>query len=194
MSGARSHSMNLAGRVSCIPIAAALGSWGTNGVLPTAAFAACPQLRQGCVELGIAGSLLHVEETTRADVMLRGGTFAALGRGRLGGEMEMGYGHTSELDVLDLLWNVSWQMPLGAGTVWPGIAVSAGVRQEWLGSFREDRYPVGLHLGVRFLLGDRAGVRLEYRYDRFLDDPVANFDEQRLVFGLSLLLRNRCLP
>ncbi|HZL84871.1 MAG TPA: hypothetical protein VFD07_05770 [Candidatus Krumholzibacteria bacterium] len=29
---------------------------------------------------------------------------------------------------------------------------------------------------------------------RFLDDPVASFDEQRLVFGLSLLLRNRCLP
>ena len=74
------------------------------------------------------------------------------------------------------------------------IALAAGVRQEWLGSFREDRYPVGLHLGARFLLGDRVAARLEYRYDRFLGDPVADFDEQRLVFGLSLLLRNRCQP
>lgn len=146
------------------------------------------------MELGIAGSLLHVEETTRADVMLRGGTFAVLGPGRLGGEMEVGYGHTSELDLLDLLWNVSWQIPVGSGTVWTGIALAAGVRQEWLGSFREDRYPVGLHLGARFLLGDRVAARLEYRYDRFLGDPVADFDEQRLVFGLSLLLRNRCQP
>jgi hypothetical protein len=53
---------------------------------------------------------------------------------------------------------------------------------------------VGLGAGVLLLTSPGAGLRIEYRFQRVLQDPVADFSEQRLLLGLSLFLRNRGAP
>lgn len=65
-----------------------------------------------------------------------------------------------------------------------------GTREEWIGSFREVRIPVGLTFGLRTLAGERAAARVEYRLRRVLHDPVADLTEQQVWVGLSLLFHN----
>ena len=151
---------------------------------------AAPALQPGSVELGVAGSLVVVEETTRAEILSRGGTFLGVGPGLAGFEMEVGYEHRSALDALLLLWNVSWQKPIGESGLLPFVAVGGGVQQEWIGSFGETRAPVGVHVGLRALAGTHAGVRAEYRFQRVLGDPASDYNQHTVLFGLSLFLRN----
>jgi hypothetical protein len=151
---------------------------------------AAPALQPGSVELGLAGSVVAVEGTTRAEILSRGGTFIGLGPGLAGVEMEVGYEHRSALDALLLLWDVSWQMPIGGSGILPFVAVGGGVQQEWIGSFGETRAPVGVHVGLRALAGTRAGVRAEYRFQRVLGDPASDYNQHTVLFGLSLYLRN----
>lgn len=151
---------------------------------------AAPALQSGCVELGVAGSLVAVEATTRAEVLSRGGTFIGAGPGLLGIEMEVGYEHRSALDALLLLWDVSWQMPIGESGILPFVAIGGGVQQEWIGSFSETRAPVGVHVGLRGLAGTRAGIRAEYRFQRVLGDPASDYNQHTVLIGLSLFLRN----
>lgn len=148
------------------------------------------QLTAGTVELGLGGSFTSVESTTELALELRAGRFFGFfdSSSLLGGELQLGYGRLQELDRLDLAANVSWQPVFSTSPLHPFLALSAGLRQEWIGSFSQIRHPVGLDLGLRALAGARVLVRVEYRYRRVLGDPVSDFDEHHLVFGLSLLL------
>ena len=70
------------------------------------------------------------------------------------------------------------------------MGVVGGVRQEWLGSFRETRFPVGAAAGVRVLASERAALRVEWRVLKVLDDPVEDPIEHRVLAGLSIFLGN----
>ena len=164
-------------------------------IAPSAGLASeVPRLHAGAIEVGLAGSIVSVERSTRAALALRGGRFAGAGSGLAGFEVEVGYNHQRALDTVDLEGNVSWQRAAGAGHIYPFASIGGGLRQEHLGSFSQARYPVGLAFGLRALFGARAAVRFEYRYRRVLNDPVANFTEHRALTGISLLLRNTERP
>ena len=174
---------------------ACLGFWTVGGSIPSArAGSADPpgraSIHPGAIEVGIAGASTTVEGSTRADVAVRGGTFVGAGQGLAGGEIEITYAHVSSLDVVDLEAGLSWQRAFGVLPLYAFLSAGGGVRQERLGSFRQARYPLGFSLGLRALALDRAGARIEYRYRRILDDPVADFTEQQVRVGLSLYFRN----
>ena len=159
--------------------------------LPRKAYAEAVGIHPGCVELGVAGALTRVEGSTQAQILLRSGPFVAAGPGLAGLQCELGTTHERDLDRFEVQGIVSWQRRVWRPELWPYLGVAGGVQIEWLGSFRTTRFPVGADAGVRTLLGNRAGLRLEYRYRRLLDDPVADYDEHRLVLGVSLFLHNR---
>jgi len=148
------------------------------------------RLRPGAIEAGVAGSLVAVEGSVRADLDVSAGRFAGVGSGLAGYGLEVAYQRVSSLDLLGLEAGLSWQQRLGGSGAYAYAALAAGLRQEWLGSFRQARYPVGPTLGVRVLVSQRAAARIEYRFRRVLNDPVADFSEHQLVAGLSLLFRN----
>jgi len=165
-------------------------------IAPSAGLASeAPRLHPGAIEVGLAGSIVSVEGSTRAALAVRGGSFVGGVSGGLAGlEVEVGYNHQRALDTVDLEGNVSWQRAVGAGHIYPFASIGGGLRQEHLGRFSQARYPVGLAFGLRTLFGARAAVRFEYRYRRVLNDPVANFTEHRALTGISLLLRNTERP
>jgi hypothetical protein len=150
-----------------------------------------PRLYPGAIELGIGLSAVTIEGSSRWTLGVRAGSFNGVGDGLLGYEVDFDYTHVSELDVLDVQGQLTWQRSLGAGVVYPFLAVGGGPREEWIGSFRQARWPVGAGLGVRVLAGDRAAMRAEYRYRRILNDPVADFSEHQLWVSFSVLFHNR---
>ncbi len=151
---------------------------------------AAPILRAGAIELGLSGALTSVESATRATALVRAARFSRMGAGLVALEGEVGYSHVSSLDALELEAAVSWQRRARDTSCYPYVALAAGTREEWIGSFRDARLPVGLTLGVRMLAGERAAARVEYRVRRVLHDPVADFTEQQVLVGLSLLFHN----
>lgn len=151
---------------------------------------AVPRLRPGAIALGLDGTWTAVEGTSHASLGVRGDRFQPLATGFLGLGLEVGYSSISSLDILDLSGAVSWQRAAGASALYPYLALYGGVRQEWLGSFRQARYPLGAGIGALALVADRAAIRVEYRFRRVLDDPVADFNEHELRTGLSILFRN----
>ena len=94
------------------------------------------------------------------------------------------------MDVLDVGAALGALAQPGGGTMYTFANVAGALRQEWIGSFRQTRWPVGFDLGVRFLTGRHSLFRVEYRYRRVLSDPVANYTEHGFMSGISLLLRN----
>ncbi len=151
---------------------------------------ASPALHSGAIELGVAGSMTAVEGVTRATLQVHSGLFFAAGPVLMAVEPEIAWTHVHSLDGMDLDLGVSAHRRLGESALHAYAAAGGGVRQEWLGSFRETRYPVGASLGLRALLDPRAAARIEYRYRRVLDDPVADYSEHVVLVGLSLLFRN----
>lgn len=149
-----------------------------------------PGLHPGAIELGIAGTSTTVEGGSTAEVALRGGMFLGAWGRLFEGAIEPSYTHVRGLDVLGAETVVSWEGAPGGGALRPFVALSAGVRQEFLGSFREVRYPVGFGAGIRLLASATAGARLEYRYRRVLHDPIADYSEHQFRAGLSIFLRN----
>ena len=164
--------------------------------LPAAAFAQrsdsvrAPAIRSGAVELGIAGSLTAVEGLARVSLMLRAGTFRSIGGLLSGAEVEAGYSYTNALGAVDLQGSISLTGAAGGGIVWPYVAIAGGIRQEWLGSFSQVRYPIGCDIGMRLLLSDGAAVRTGYRFRRVLNDPVSTYSEHQILLGISLLVEN----
>ncbi|MFQ5600074.1 MAG: hypothetical protein ACE5G2_05930 [Candidatus Krumholzibacteriia bacterium] len=156
-----------------------------------AASAQAPTLHPRSVEIGVAGSLTSVEGTTQGRIQVRGGPFLAFGPGLTGLQAEIGFTRARSLKQLDLQGMISWQMAIGDSGVWPYLGAGGGVQHEWLGSFRTARYPLGIDAGVRVLLGSLAGIRTEYRYRRFLSDPVRDTNEHQIILGISLFLNNR---
>jgi hypothetical protein len=147
-------------------------------------------INPGAIELGLAGSMAMVEGSSRTTFSLRAGFFTAAPTGLFGFETILSYSHLNALDWLDVEGAFSWQTKLGKSAVYPFVALGGGFRQEWLGSFRQIRYPLGLNLGTRALVAPQAALRVEYKFRRILHDPVANFSEHQVLVGLSLLLKN----
>lgn len=149
-----------------------------------------PQISTGAVELGIGASFTSVSGSSRGTVALRLGTFATGPQGVGNAEFEVGYSRSPGVDVLDLGLAFGALSRPGGGTMYPYASVAGALRQEWIGSFKQARWPVGFDLGIRFLTGRRTIFRVEYRYRRVLKDPVADFTEHGFMSGISLLLRN----
>ena len=149
-----------------------------------------PHIRAGAIELGLSGSLTTVEGLSRGLVAIRGGTFVNATGGLAGLEAEVSYSHVQSLDRLDVLGHLSWQRAAGRSSLYPYGAIGGGIRKEWIGSFRQVRYPVGFSLGLRTVLSQRVAFRTEYRFLRVLSDPISNFSEHQLTIGLSIFFRN----
>ena len=150
-----------------------------------------PMIQPGAVEIGLSGAFTSVEGVSHATASVRGGRFSALGRGLVAAGGEVVFSHASGLDEVALEAVISYQRRVRGGSLYPYVALAGGPRQEWLGSFREVRYPIGVTLGLRTLAGAHAATLLEYRLRRVLHDPVADFTEHQVVVGLSLLFHNR---
>ena len=159
------------------------------GVTPDTS-ASSVRLKSGAIELGFAGALTVVEGSSSATASTRVGGFVPAPAGLIGLEVDFAFTHINSLSILDIQPMISWQKALGKSAVYPFLAVAAGVRQEWLGSFQQVRYPVGISLGLRNLITNRIGVRTEYRFRRILGDPVAKFTEHMIVLGIVILFRN----
>lgn len=158
---------------------------------PLAALAAePPQLGPEAWELGFSGSLSGVEGTTRATVALSGGRNFPAGGWRLQPGAEVSYSHLRSLDLVQGLAVAAAHVPLSKRAAWPFFGVAGGARVDWIGSFREVRYPVGGLAGVKLLLSNSTLVRTDFRLLRVLGDPVEDFTEWELRVGLSLLLGN----
>lgn len=147
-------------------------------------------LAPGAIEIGLSGALVAVEGSVRASLAARTGTFIAAGPGRLGFEIEPVWSHVGELDGLEWGGALSWQLATGSSADAFFVAIAGGWREEWLGSFRQARFPLGLNIGCRALFTRSGGIRAEYRYRRLLHDPVAPFSEHQILAGVSLLFRN----
>ncbi len=147
-----------------------------------------PSLRPRAWEAGVAAATSTIAGNTQGVFSLRVATFLSAPGGLASVQLETSYSHVSSLDELGFEVAAGWTP--SQGQILPFVALAAGVRQEWVGSFREARYPVGVDLGVRLLLSSRVGLRGEYRYRRVLDDPVADFNEHRFVMGLSVFWKN----
>jgi hypothetical protein len=149
-----------------------------------------PGIQPNAWELGVSVALTRVEGTNSATAILRAAHFTRAGSLLGVAEGEAGYTHTGPLDALDLDLTIGFLTHPSNGPVYPFIDFGGGVRQEWLGSFRVARRPVGGDVGVRVLAGNRALFRIQYRFRRVLDDPVADFDEHQILSGVSILFGN----
>ena len=147
-----------------------------------------PRLRGGEFELGAAGSIVTVEGSSQSTWALRAGRFFASSPGLFQAEVETAWSHLRDDDVLDATAAVGWTSRAGQGPLWPYVAAVGGWRQEWLGSFRETRFPVGGALGVRVMITDGADLRVEWRGMEILDDPSGRPFEQRVSMGVAMLL------
>lgn len=170
-----------------IVAAAASAGAGTGSEVDSAGTTA---LKPGAIELGVAGALSNIEGIQSGALWVRAGIFTEALRGLAGAELSAGYSHVSSLDRFDLAAAVNWGKRWGQSGNYPYVSLSGGWRQEEVGSFSHGRFPVGFGIGVRSLVGRRAGFRLEYGYRRVLNDPVADFNEHEITIGLSIYFRN----
>jgi hypothetical protein len=150
-----------------------------------------PAIESGAIEAGIDGAMTTTEGITNGAVLLRVGIFRAALGGLAGVELNGGYRHISSLNATDLEAVVSWQKRFRRTGSYPYVSVGGGLRHEDIGSFAQTLYPFGFSVGVRTLLGQRAGFRAEYRLRRVFNDPSSDFSEHRLMVGLSIFFRNQ---
>lgn len=149
------------------------------------------ELRAGAVEVAANGSFTSVEGTSSASMGLAGGYLARLGPVGLRVRGGCDYARVAELDRLDFYGAAHVLRRIASSSAYPYVGVAAGVRQEWVGSFSQSRYPVGIDAGMTALVSTTAAVGIGYEFRRVFDDPVSNYNEHRVVFGLSILFRNR---
>jgi hypothetical protein len=165
-------------------------------LLPVVAEAAegGPLLHPGSIELGLAASLVSSGVSGSASTMaVRGALLLPAAGGLVGLEGEIGYRHVGnfgDLDQLDASGHLTWQRRLARTAAYPFAGVWSGVQHERVGSFGQTRYPVGAGGGLRVLVTQAAALRVEYRYGRVLDRHASDFNEHRLLTGITLLLRN----
>lgn len=171
------------------PAAMALSMVVACTLLP-AGLAAAPTIRPGAVEIGLSGAVTVVEGSSRGSAAVDGSFFLRVPGGLACGGLEVAYAHVRSLDLLDLGAQLAWTRAAGATSLYPFIALVGALRQEWIGSFAETRYPVGVDLGIRALVAASVNVRVQYRIQRVLSDPVADYTEQELRVGVAVLLRN----
>jgi hypothetical protein len=174
-------------RLFLVGIAASM-LWGVSPVW--AGDTKAPEIYPGAVEVGVSGSFKRQEGVQTGTVWARTGMFAKVPGGVGGAEVALGYTHESSLNVIDLEAVVNWGRRLGTTGNYPYVSVGGGWRHDNVGSFSQSRYPLGFGLGIRALIGQNAGFRLEYRFRRILGDPVANFSEHEIVVGVSIFFKN----
>ncbi|HEV2105477.1 MAG TPA: hypothetical protein VGU27_07060, partial [Candidatus Eisenbacteria bacterium] len=151
-----------------------------------------PRLHPGALEVGVAGALTSVAGGAFGDLAFTAGRVLRAPRGLLEVALEPAYAHVAGLDELDTEGSLVWLHPLGGAPGALGYAgLGGGPRETWVGSFREGRVGVGFDVGLRVLVTPGAGARVAYRFRRVLNDPVADYDEHRVLVGLSIYLRNR---
>ena len=174
---------------SFVLIAGAIAAMAHRGMAAEAD--SLPRVHPGAIELGLAGAMTSIAGSVDADVRLRAGMCGRVANQLIEVGIEPSYDHVEGLDVLGVEATLDWIHHLRDSREYVFLSIGGGIRQEWLGSFSEARYPLGAGLGVGHLLSNTAGIRAEYRYRRILDDPVADYSEQSLLVGLSVFLRNR---
>ncbi len=151
-----------------------------------------PRLHPGAVEVGASGSLLIIEDITTASLALRSGTMTSLGDKNLGGiEVAVRYTHIRGEDQLELTGYLTWQRNIPNSFLNGFVLTGGGLRVTYLGSFRYTSFPVGFNIGLRVMFNRSAALRMEYGFQRILNDPVANFTEHRVWMGFSLFFRNQ---
>ena len=148
---------------------------------------------RGAIELGFSGALTAVEGLSQVSLALRTGTFVQAPAGLAGFEIELAYSHVRWFDFMEVQGLLSWQRPLGETSLHMHFSLGGGLRREWLGSFRQSRYPVGLNFGIRALFSERAAIRFDYKFRHILRDPISNFSEHQLAIGLSIFFRKRSI-
>jgi len=143
-------------------------------------------LHAGAVEAGLAGSLTVSQGVSNATIFLRGMIFRDVGKKNLLGiGLESGYAHIRSLDQVDVQATIAWQRKtLRAAHLF--VLIGGGLRQEFVGSFQQSRFPLGFNLGVRNMLSPSAALRFEYSFRRFFSDPISNFFEHRFIAGISI--------
>ncbi len=147
-------------------------------------------LRSGAFELGFGGSVTSVEGATTAMFRIEVGTFRSAGSAMIEYGGGVSYSRVSDLDILDLEATVGGLRRLGASSTWALLNITGAIRQEWVGSFSQVRYPIGFGAGFKGLASQSVAGTLTYEYRRILDDPVRAVGEHRFVVGLSILFRN----
>lgn len=148
------------------------------------------RLNPGAIEMGVNGTMVTVEGITSGAIGLDGAWFLAGAGGLFGLEAGWGFRHVESFTETELGADVSWQRRFRDSSAYPYVAVGAGLRHENVGSFGHTRYPVGFSVGARGLVGQRGGLRVEYRYRHVLNDPVSSFSEHQVTIGVALYFRN----
>lgn len=146
------------------------------------------RIHSGAIEALVGGELTRVERTTTSRIALGVARYAAGGRLRLG--VDISHSHVSDLDVLDLEIRPAWVVPVGHDGMHLVVGVGGALRQQWVGSFSENLYPVGVDFGVKALAGSRAALTVRFAWRRVLGNRISDFNESRIVASLSVWFRN----
>jgi hypothetical protein len=153
-----------------------------------------PRVYNGAWELGFNASAISragdVNTTlavfaNRYQVFRSGDTEIPLSAGAV-----VAYSRVSDLDRVGLEGLIAAYKRLSGTSAYLYFGVGGGLSQEWVGSFSQARYPLGVDAGLKALVSGRAAITVAYQYRRFLNDPVSDFDEHRFVTGISLLFKN----
>jgi len=177
----------LAGAMSFVSGSHATARAGSGGVRLSQA-GAQRGIRDGAVELLVGGDVTRVEGSSTARLQLGAARYAAGGSLRVGADVS--YAHISSLDVLDLEARPGWVLPLGNQGMYVVLDAAAAYRQQWVGSFRNALYPVGFDAAFKSMAGRRAALTVRAAWRRVFGDPVADFNELRIVASLSVWFHN----
>ena len=123
--------------------------------------------------------------TNRYWVVQAGGAEIPLSAGAV-----VAYSRIGDLDRVDLEALLAAYKQLSGASAYVYFGAGGGLSQEWVGSFSQARYPLGVDAGVKALVSSRAAITVAYQYRRFLNDPVSDFDEHRFVTGISIFFKN----
>jgi hypothetical protein len=147
-------------------------------------------IADGAWELGFSGSVVSREGAVNSTLAVFTNRFWTTSAVALSAGGVVAYSRLSDLDRVDLEGVFAVYRKLTGSTAFGFVGVGGGVRQEWVGSFSQARYPLGLDIGIKALVSRRAAVTVAYQYRRMLNDPVADFSEHRFVTGISLFIDN----
>jgi hypothetical protein len=146
-----------------------------------------PGLRSGAWELGVNASLVSRSGAATASLALFSNRYWVRRGIPLSAGAAVSYTHVSDLDQVDVEARVAVYRRLAGSSAYGYVGLGGGVRQEWVGSFAQARYPLGAAVGLKALLSPRAAITVAYQFRRLLDDPVADFSEHRFITGISIL-------
>jgi hypothetical protein len=148
------------------------------------------EIRSGALALGAHGSFTSVERSTSGSTGVELCYFRAPAGIVLGYHADWRYTRVADLDLVDLAAGLRVMRRVGESSAYPYLGAGVGVRQEWVGSFSQARFPVGVDVGLVALPARGATFGAAYQLRRVLDDPVSDFTEHRLVVSVSMLFRN----